>query len=69
MPFDRIRLQKTLEGNFVILLIDTQLRNPFMQNSTPLPKEETKKKLREMEVPESEIEDMFARAENATGSE
>ncbi|HVP48645.1 MAG TPA: hypothetical protein VMT32_18755 [Bryobacteraceae bacterium] len=65
MPFDRIGLEKTPAGKFVIVFLDTQLRRPFMQTSIPLSREEAGMELRELDLPEVEIRQMLVEADSA----
>lgn len=50
------------EDQFMIILLDTQLHNPFTETSIPLSRDEASNKLREMKVPEDEIESLFVQA-------
>ena len=65
MTFERIRLEKTSQGKFVIVVQGTYAEGPPTKALGQLSKEETTKELYEMRVPEEEIERMFARAESA----
>jgi hypothetical protein len=65
MSFDRIRLEKTSQGKFVIIVQGTYAERPSTKGLGQMSKEDTTKELYEMRVPEEEIERMFARAESA----
>ena len=69
MTFERIRLEKTSQGKFVIVVQGTYAERPPTKTLGQLSKEETTKELYEMRVPEEEIERMFARAESARAKE
>ena len=65
MAFNRIRLEKTSQGKFVIIVQDTHTETTPMKALGQLSKEDTTKELYEMRIPEEEIQRMFARAESA----
>jgi hypothetical protein len=68
MAFNRIRLEKTSRDKFVIVVQDTYTEGTPIKGAGELSKEVTTKELYEMNIPEEEIERMFARAESAAGA-
>ena len=66
MGFDQIGLQRAADDEYVILLKDSQLRNPFLKNFDPLSRDDTLSKLRELGLREDEILGLFARAEGGS---
>jgi hypothetical protein len=67
MPYDRIGVEKVRiedEEKFIVVFMDSQMGKDFMSTSEPLSREEAAGKLRELEVPESEIQRLVAHAES-----
>lgn len=56
-------MEKTPDGEFVIVMMDSQLGNPFGNMSVPLSRTDATDALRKINVPESDIATLFARAE------
>jgi len=69
MPFDKIKLQRTPEGAYMIVSMDSQFRPPVFHGTEELSQEETTKRLRDADVSESDIRKLFAQAENIARSE
>ena len=67
MTVDRIILSKGPESGFVIVLADTGSAAPVKQTFGPASKEEATAVLRDLKLPETEIECLFAKAEGETG--
>ena len=65
MRFHSIALERTANGEYIVVLLDEQLHNPFMKTSRPLSREDAEYKLRELEVPDREIARLFADADRA----
>jgi hypothetical protein len=67
MQFNRVTLTKALddEGKFIVLLLDSQLRNPFIHSSSPRSEQEAVKSLRKIGLPKAEIKRMFVLAETS----
>lgn len=68
MPYDQIGVEKVHvdgEDRFIVVLQDSQLRNPFRKTFDPESKEEAADRLRKLDVPEAEIGRLLAHAESA----
>lgn len=65
MPYDQIGVEKVPvdgEDKFIVVLQDSQRRNPFRKTFDPESKEEAADRLRKLEVPEAEIARLLAQA-------